>query len=157
MIPPLENHFGKITAWSLIYFLNYAQFDILAQSQILGLTLYLLQIEWKPILNFFGILFGIISGDFKGGLSAAFTWIPFATRESEWKPKLILNFVGILFGIISCDFYRSSVCCIHLDPFCDKGELVETNIILNFVGILFGIISCDSYRSSVCYIHLDPF
>ena len=42
--PPWENHFGKITVWSLVYFLNYAQFDILAQSQILGLTLY---IAWK--------------------------------------------------------------------------------------------------------------
>ena len=40
MIPPLVNHFGKITAWSLIYFLNYAQFDISTQSQILVLTLY---------------------------------------------------------------------------------------------------------------------
>ena len=39
MIPALENNFGKITAWSLIYFLNYAKFDILTQSQILGLTL----------------------------------------------------------------------------------------------------------------------
>ena len=28
MILPLENHFGKITAWSLIYFLNYAYYDI---------------------------------------------------------------------------------------------------------------------------------
>ena len=28
MIPRLENHFGKIPAWSLIYFLNYAYFDI---------------------------------------------------------------------------------------------------------------------------------
>ena len=25
----LENHFGKKTAWSLLYFLNYAYFDIL--------------------------------------------------------------------------------------------------------------------------------
>ena len=41
MIPPWVNHFGKITAWSLIYFLNYAQYDILTQSQILVLTLYL--------------------------------------------------------------------------------------------------------------------
>ena len=28
MIPRLKNHFGKIPAWSLIYFLNYACFDI---------------------------------------------------------------------------------------------------------------------------------
>ena len=28
MITRLENHFGKILAWSLIYFLNYAYFDI---------------------------------------------------------------------------------------------------------------------------------
>ena len=72
--------------------------------------------EWKPnlILNFFGIIFRIISGDFKvvlsaafilipfelggpcflesfpviikGGLSAAFIWIRFELRESEWKP-----------------------------------------------------------------------
>ena len=41
MIPLWVNHFGKITAWSLIYFLNYAQFDILTQSQILVLTLYI--------------------------------------------------------------------------------------------------------------------
>ena len=45
MIPPWENYFGKITAWSLIYFLNYAQFDILTQSQILGLTLYFFSME----------------------------------------------------------------------------------------------------------------
>ena len=28
MIPQLENRFGKIPVWSLIYFLNYAYFDI---------------------------------------------------------------------------------------------------------------------------------
>ena len=28
MIPRLDNHFGKILAWSLKYFLNYAYFDI---------------------------------------------------------------------------------------------------------------------------------
>ena len=28
MISRLENHYGKIPAWSLIYFLNYAYFDI---------------------------------------------------------------------------------------------------------------------------------
>ena len=28
MIPWLENHFGKITAWSLIYSLNYAYYDV---------------------------------------------------------------------------------------------------------------------------------
>ena len=39
MIRPWVNHFGKITAWSLIQFLNYAQFDILTQSQIWVLTL----------------------------------------------------------------------------------------------------------------------
>ena len=40
MIPRLENHFGKITASTLNYFLNYVQFDLLAQSQIMGLILY---------------------------------------------------------------------------------------------------------------------
>ena len=28
MIPPWDNHFGKRTAWSLIYFLNYAYLEI---------------------------------------------------------------------------------------------------------------------------------
>ena len=28
MIPWLENHFGKRTAWSLLYFLNYAYFNM---------------------------------------------------------------------------------------------------------------------------------
>ena len=46
MIPPLDNHFGKIPVWSLIYFLNYAQFGILTQSQILGLTLYIYVDNW---------------------------------------------------------------------------------------------------------------
>ena len=51
MIPPWENYFGKITAWLLIYFLNYAQFDIIAQSQILGLTLYLYEPN-KEVVKF---------------------------------------------------------------------------------------------------------
>ena len=44
MIPPLENHFGKITAWSLIYFLNYAfsrKFDASPSSVV-----------WMPNLKF---------------------------------------------------------------------------------------------------------
>ena len=36
----MGDHFGKRTAWLLIYFLNYAYYDYLAQSQILGITLY---------------------------------------------------------------------------------------------------------------------
>ena len=42
MIPPRVNHFGKRTAWSLIYFLIYAYLNILAQSQILGNSLYVI-------------------------------------------------------------------------------------------------------------------
>ena len=34
------NHFGKRTEWSLIYFLIYAYLNILAQSQILVISLY---------------------------------------------------------------------------------------------------------------------
>ena len=34
-----ENHFGKKTAWSLIYLLIYAYLNILAQSQILSNSL----------------------------------------------------------------------------------------------------------------------
>ena len=73
MIPPLENHFGKITAWSLIYFLNYAQFDISTQSQILGLTLYIRSIICRvartgtgtPVGFFFKFsLFDTISASF---------------------------------------------------------------------------------------------
>ena len=40
MIHSWGNHFGKGTAWSLIYFLNYAYLNILAQSQILVISLY---------------------------------------------------------------------------------------------------------------------
>ena len=42
MIPPWVNHFGKRTDWSLIYFLIYAYLNILAQSQILVISLYIL-------------------------------------------------------------------------------------------------------------------
>ena len=40
MIPPLENNFGKITAWSLIDFLNYSLLSYLVQLQILVISLY---------------------------------------------------------------------------------------------------------------------
>ena len=40
MIPSWENHFGKITAWSLIYFLNYSLLSYLVQLQILVISLY---------------------------------------------------------------------------------------------------------------------
>ena len=40
MIPLGVDHFGKSVAWSLIYFLIYAYFNILAQSQILVISLY---------------------------------------------------------------------------------------------------------------------
>ena len=75
MIPKWENHFGKTTAWSLIYFFIYSLLWYLAQSQTLGLTLYVInilrykysfwiRIEIKPInrwylqilLEFFTIL-----------------------------------------------------------------------------------------------------
>ena len=53
MIPYKENHFGKTTVWSLIYFLNYSLLWYLAQSQILGITLYMQKIVkdykfWDP-------------------------------------------------------------------------------------------------------------
>ena len=44
MIPPLENHFDKRTAWSLIFFLNYDYYDI--QSS-------LLTFETTSIMNIF--------------------------------------------------------------------------------------------------------
>ena len=40
LIPPWVNHFGQRTVWSLIYFLIYAYFNILAQSQIFVISLY---------------------------------------------------------------------------------------------------------------------
>ena len=40
MIHSWGNHFGKMTEWSLIYFLIYAYLNILAQSQILVISLY---------------------------------------------------------------------------------------------------------------------
>ena len=40
VITPWVNHFGKRIALSLIYFLIYAYLNILAQSQILGNSLY---------------------------------------------------------------------------------------------------------------------
>ena len=36
----MGDQFGKRTAWSLLYFLNYAYLNILAQSQILVNSLY---------------------------------------------------------------------------------------------------------------------
>merc|ERR1712051_1174157 len=33
MIPRLENYFGKVPAWSLIYFFKYAYFDIFSPVQ----------------------------------------------------------------------------------------------------------------------------
>ena len=39
MIPSWENHFGKITAWSVIYFLIYSLLSYLAQLQILVISL----------------------------------------------------------------------------------------------------------------------
>ena len=48
MIPSWENHFGKTTVWSLMYFLNYSLLWYLAQSQILGITLY---IAWQQKVN----------------------------------------------------------------------------------------------------------
>ena len=51
MIPPFECHFGKMTVCSLIYFLSYAQFDILTQSQLLGLTLYVSRWYIFPVLR----------------------------------------------------------------------------------------------------------
>ena len=39
MILKWEDHFGKRTVWSLLYFLNYDYLWYLAQSQILGITL----------------------------------------------------------------------------------------------------------------------
>ena len=55
MILLLGDHFGKRTAWSLIYFLNYVILWYLAQSQILGITLYIFIIKtvsffWQPSL-----------------------------------------------------------------------------------------------------------
>ena len=40
MIPPWDNHFKKMTAWSLIYFLNYAYLEIW-HSKLFLFTLYL--------------------------------------------------------------------------------------------------------------------
>ena len=40
IIPSWENHFGRTTVSSLIYFLNHSLLWYLAQSQILGMTLY---------------------------------------------------------------------------------------------------------------------
>ena len=40
MMPSWKSHFGKITAWSLIYFFNYSISSYLAQSQILVISLY---------------------------------------------------------------------------------------------------------------------
>ena len=37
--PLMKNHFGKITAWSLIYFLNYSLLSYLAKLQILVISL----------------------------------------------------------------------------------------------------------------------
>jgi hypothetical protein len=50
----LGNYFGKRTEWSLIYFLIYACLNILAQSQILVISLYyryilVLKIALNPI------------------------------------------------------------------------------------------------------------
>ena len=42
MIHLKGDHFGKRTEWSLIYFLIYAYLNILAQLQILFISLYVL-------------------------------------------------------------------------------------------------------------------
>ena len=51
MIPSWENHLGKITVWSLIYFLNYSLLPYLEQSQILVISLYVLWPLDKMVQN----------------------------------------------------------------------------------------------------------
>ena len=48
MIHSWGDHIGKRTAWSFIYFLIYAYLNILAQSQILVISLYLGDSRAKP-------------------------------------------------------------------------------------------------------------
>ena len=45
-----NDHFGKMIAWSLIYFLNYSQLSYLAQSQILVISLYCLKRYWRSTM-----------------------------------------------------------------------------------------------------------
>ena len=51
VIPPLVNHFGKRTAWSLKYFLIYVYLNILSQSQILGNGLYVVHCKYNGHRN----------------------------------------------------------------------------------------------------------
>ena len=78
-------HFGKRTEWSLIYFLIYANLNILAQSQILVISLYM------PLVFRLTIITQSIGGETVGGQYPKSTfYFDFAKRAFSPGPKLLV-------------------------------------------------------------------